>query len=579
MSNLSDNELDKLSQEAAENFEPADSGQAWNKLEQLLDKHLGKPAPVPRAIRLGTALMYPGALVIAIVASYFITKAKKNKHNSTLTVSATTHPRQSAQSDSGKNIARINGFPTESSNGKSAVIASTSPSSASQPDQPGSEQKRDRLTSGSRSSTESSNPGHDERMNSPKTQIRNRIQSENRDKNATVNATLPKYKVQGERLGTSSGSGNNQPPNDEPLNRTHELQPTSILKGIAATSETEGHSGVNKNAHNKSRFSSGPAPAETLTSKLPSKSIATKESGNLASNEGTAEKNGRQNQNQAEDHNAIVEDAQSTGTGKADLAEDPKAVLMPGTSKAGPGSIFAVSDAGIRSVNASTRVALIPDRPTHRTAFVNRSLQFGILFAPDFSEVKHIYQNNRLGNDLGVALSYQLLSRLSINSGIVFSKKYYQANEQGFHAPPGTVNGNLDIKFVDGSANVIDVPLNIRFNYFSEQSTTFFINGGFSSYFITKQDLHLYCESNSNNNLRYAVWQPPRIQPENNSYLFSVVNLSTGFETSLGENFSFQFEPYVKLPIRGIGLGKVDLNSYGINFSLKYAPVLSRGRR
>ena len=54
----------------------------------------------------------------------------------------------------------------------------------------------------------------------------------------------------------------------------------------------------------------------------------------------------------------------------------------------------------------------------------------------------------------------------------------------------------------------------------------------------------------------------------------SVGNLSAGYEQNLG-SFSVQAEPYVKFALRGVGMGKVDLNSYGMNIGLKYKPSWS----
>jgi len=59
----------------------------------------------------------------------------------------------------------------------------------------------------------------------------------------------------------------------------------------------------------------------------------------------------------------------------------------------------------------------------------------------------------------------------------------------------------------------------------------------------------------------------------NSNYLFSIVNLSVGMERSLGKNFSIQAEPYLKIPLKGLGYGSMRMDSYGILFSLKYKPT------
>ena len=64
MLNLSDNELDRLSREAAERYEPGHDRHPWQKLEQLLDKELGTVSPLPRLPSRRFPFIYAPALVI-----------------------------------------------------------------------------------------------------------------------------------------------------------------------------------------------------------------------------------------------------------------------------------------------------------------------------------------------------------------------------------------------------------------------------------------------------------------------------------------------------------------------------------
>ncbi|MEO6963026.1 MAG: hypothetical protein ABIY90_13710, partial [Puia sp.] len=63
------------------------------------------------------------------------------------------------------------------------------------------------------------------------------------------------------------------------------------------------------------------------------------------------------------------------------------------------------------------------------------------------------------------------------------------------------------------------------------------------------------------------------------NYWFAVGSLSAGFEQDLGKGFSFQMEPFLRLPFRGIGDGNIKLTSYGLLFSMRYTPVLGRTRK
>ena len=94
----------------------------------------------------------------------------------------------------------------------------------------------------------------------------------------------------------------------------------------------------------------------------------------------------------------------------------------------------------------------------------------------------------------------------------------------------------------------------------------------------------IYLFASENNNYYYHpfILGPQTCKPVSNpnesSYLFSALNLSVGVETGLSNSLSLLVAPYMKLPVRRIGVGQVQMNTVGINFSLRWAPVISRKR-
>jgi hypothetical protein len=52
-----------------------------------------------------------------------------------------------------------------------------------------------------------------------------------------------------------------------------------------------------------------------------------------------------------------------------------------------------------------------------------------------------------------------------------------------------------------------------------------------------------------------------------------------GVEANIGNSFSLLVAPYMKIPTRNMGFGQIQMNSVGINFAVKFTPVLSRRRR
>jgi hypothetical protein len=54
------------------------------------------------------------------------------------------------------------------------------------------------------------------------------------------------------------------------------------------------------------------------------------------------------------------------------------------------------------------------------------------------------------------------------------------------------------------------------------------------------------------------------------SYGFSHLNVSAGYERAFGKRLSWQVEPFVKVPLKGVGYYKLNLISTGAFFSLRY---------
>ena len=54
-------------------------------------------------------------------------------------------------------------------------------------------------------------------------------------------------------------------------------------------------------------------------------------------------------------------------------------------------------------------------------------------------------------------------------------------------------------------------------------------------------------------------------------YVAGAINLSSGYEFSKGK-YSFRFQPYLQIPLKGIGVGTMRVMSAGVHFGLLYKP-------
>jgi hypothetical protein len=207
---------------------------------------------------------------------------------------------------------------------------------------------------------------------------------------------------------------------------------------------------------------------------------------------------------------------------------------------------------------------------------INRSLTIGIMGGPDYASVNSI-AGDRPGSTIGLTVDYQFANHWYIGSGLLFARKIFAAAPQDYHVSPKYYFTNNmpagGIDYIKGTFNMLEIPLDLRYDFSSSNNALFFVSAGTSSYLFTKQNCGYYFNYN-----------PRNIVCKDFSYtnypndLFATLNLSMGAEFGISNSFSALVAPYIKIPTRGIGFGQVQLNSFGIDFALRFTPVLSRKR-
>ncbi|WP_277482257.1 hypothetical protein [Catalinimonas alkaloidigena] len=202
------------------------------------------------------------------------------------------------------------------------------------------------------------------------------------------------------------------------------------------------------------------------------------------------------------------------------------------------------------------------DVVVNRRQLVNR---WGISFAlsPDLSSVGFQDIHN-VSTKAAIQLEFFVLPNLSVSSGAVFTKKVYSASPDDYQQKYQYKNIPVGI---NGQCQVLDIPLNLRWYALSGAKSRFFISGGLSSYMMLTEDYeYVYKESG-----KYGKYYSRDYgYKHENNHLFKVANISLGYERALGNHWAMQVEPFVKLPLAGVGEGSLKLSTLGTFLSVHY---------
>jgi hypothetical protein len=187
----------------------------------------------------------------------------------------------------------------------------------------------------------------------------------------------------------------------------------------------------------------------------------------------------------------------------------------------------------------------------------------GLVAAPDLSMVK--FQSVKgVGTTFGLLLGYNINSRWAIESGLYLDRKKYYSDGEYFSTKNITIPPSIKISTVDGICNMWEIPINVRYNLSQGEKTKWFATAGFSTYLMTKENYSYQYEYTSGG----ASWPYHKQYNSASNYLFSVVNLSLGYEQKIGKVGNLRIEPYLRVPLSGIGTGSLPIMSAGLNIGI-----------
>lgn len=186
----------------------------------------------------------------------------------------------------------------------------------------------------------------------------------------------------------------------------------------------------------------------------------------------------------------------------------------------------------------------------------------GLMGGVDVTTIK-LQKIEDAGYGFGMLLGYQLNKKWSVETGAFLQKKYYYSDGKYLNTSKIYLPPNTTIEDASGNCEMIEVPLAVKYNFSVHKDAAWFATLGVSSY-IMKQEDYTY-------NYYYGTFGPvPHQKKYKNSStdLFSAMSISAGYIHRLGNFADVRIEPYLKLPVYGIGIGELPFLSTGLQIGV-----------
>lgn len=254
-------------------------------------------------------------------------------------------------------------------------------------------------------------------------------------------------------------------------------------------------------------------------------------------------------------------DKKNSTTDVKENAVENKQDVQPAVKKAA--GIDIAKEKGAEPVNKKTTASTEKKRSKNSIAG-----NFGFSFSagPDISFVE-LNKPGKVTMAYGVGLSYTFIKKLTLQSGFYVSRKIYSADSADYHAPGGfwTAYPGMD-NTVAANCKVYEVPVNLFYNFKQKGKHNLYAGAGLSTYFM-KHEGYDYSYT-----LAGMVFPKSFTIDNQNQHNFSVLTLAGGYKYNVSPHISVSAEPYVKLPLNGIGFGNVKLKGSGVMMNVTVKP-------
>ena len=192
---------------------------------------------------------------------------------------------------------------------------------------------------------------------------------------------------------------------------------------------------------------------------------------------------------------------------------------------------------------------------------VKKGLYAGLIIAPDISTVK-LQRVQSMGYGAGIVIGYRISNKVAVETGVLLDRKYYYSKGEYFSTKKIPIPANAKINRVDGWCNMIEIPVSARYFFKVGEKGSWYATAGLSSYLMSKEKYNYSIEQNGtsyDNNWEYK---------NSSKDWFSIMQAGVGYERNIGVLGVLRVEPYVKLPLNGVGVGSLPISSVGVHIGI-----------
>ncbi|MDQ2721437.1 MAG: PorT family protein [Bacteroidota bacterium] len=192
-----------------------------------------------------------------------------------------------------------------------------------------------------------------------------------------------------------------------------------------------------------------------------------------------------------------------------------------------------------------------------------RGTYIGLVGALDFSDIKSM-PGKRAGYGLGILLGYKFNRKVSLETGLIANKKNYYSEGRYFNMDrlKSTMPTGMQMKSLNTNSSILEIPVKIKYDFITRNKSIMYVSGGISAYIMTMEKNNYQAILNGNEEQFSGIYR------KNEYGLPAVANISFGYQHLVSKFLNLRIEPFLKIPLKGMGMGNLPITSAGIQLSI-----------
>ncbi len=157
---------------------------------------------------------------------------------------------------------------------------------------------------------------------------------------------------------------------------------------------------------------------------------------------------------------------------------------------------------------------------------------------------------------LAVIAGINLSKKISIETGLILRQKEYYTSSSSFNKSILPLKGNMI--GIESESKLIEIPLTVNLNLLNTKKHNLFASFGESSYIVN--DEHYEYEEEVNG----IVTKEVTLFTQTSSNFLATCNFGLGYQFKLNAKTNLRVQPYINLPLSGMGKGNEPIVSKGV---------------